>query len=142
MNKECYRCGKTYLLEEFPVNRRNKDGRHHLCKECKNYENRHAYRSRDKIKRYNKTAHQKRKERYYRILDKNAQKVCEECGYTSNYWAPFDFHHRDPSTKECQLSSMVRHKEETIVKEIAKCIVLCSNCHRLLHYKEQINEED
>jgi hypothetical protein len=45
-----------------------------------------------------------------------------------------DFHHRDPSTKIDTVGSMVRNATiEALKEEIAKCDVLCSNCHRKLH---------
>ena len=46
-----------------------------------------------------------------------------------------DFHHIDPSTKIEEVPLMV-HKGcsiQTILNEIAKCIVLCANCHRKEH---------
>ncbi len=140
--KKCYDCKKEFPIEDFPVNSSKRDGRHHLCKDCKNLRERKRRRSLEKTKRYNRKAHHKRKIRYYSILDKYREKKCEICEYVSEYWAPFDFHHRDPSTKEYEVSSMVRHTEEKIKKELDKCIVLCSNCHRLLHYQEVLNEEN
>lgn len=66
---------------------------------------------------------------------------CEHCG--NNDHRVFDFHHRDKSKKEGTVSEMAtcgRNSIETIKKEIDKCNVLCSNCHRILHY-EELKEE-
>ena len=43
-----------------------------------------------------------------------------------------EFDHRDPSTKEMSVSEMVRSKMgiERIKREIEKCDILCSNCHK------------
>jgi len=48
-----------------------------------------------------------------------------------------DFHHRDPKKKEIQLSAVVKEGwgKDRILKEIDKCDVLCSNCHKKLHAK-------
>lgn len=43
-----------------------------------------------------------------------------------------DFHHMDPSKKEFNLSKLLRSQEK-LANEVAKCVVLCSNCHRKLH---------
>jgi len=142
--KKCSTCGETYLLEEFPKNKKNKDGRHHDCKDCKNAKNRKAYRSKDKIARYNREAHQRRKERYYGIIKNylgTDNFTCSSCGYTYHTHAPFDWHHIDPSTKEYEVSSMVRHTEERIINELDKCVLLCSNCHRILHNEEDKKED-
>jgi len=47
-----------------------------------------------------------------------------------------DFHHRDPSNKKAKVSALVSdsYSLATIKAEIAKCDVICSNCHRVLHY--------
>jgi hypothetical protein len=43
-----------------------------------------------------------------------------------------DFHHLDPSTKDRPLAQAVNRgwSKERLLKEIAKCILVCSNCHR------------
>lgn len=43
-----------------------------------------------------------------------------------------EFHHRDPRKKKFNIS--VNHTVSQIKKEIAKCDVLCSNCHKKVHY--------
>ena len=45
-----------------------------------------------------------------------------------------DFHHVDPTQKKREVSILVRNSSiKTILKEISKCVVLCSNCHRKVH---------
>lgn len=61
--------------------------------------------------------------------------ACAECG--ENHTATLHFHHRDPQAKDFNLSEAVRkgYSIERIKREVAKCIVLCANCHAKLHYK-------
>ena len=43
-----------------------------------------------------------------------------------------DFDHRDPSTKAFALSGKVQLKSAaTLLGEVAKCDVVCANCHRV-----------
>ncbi len=58
--------------------------------------------------------------------------VCSHC----NQEFPdcvYDFHHVDSSQKEVTPSKILHNKYETIEKELSKCILLCSNCHRIEH---------
>lgn len=59
---------------------------------------------------------------------------CERCD--ENHPAVLDFHHKDPSEKEGNIGAMIHGacSKDKILEEISKCIVLCSNCHRKLHY--------
>ena len=43
-----------------------------------------------------------------------------------------DFHHVDPTTKSFTISNCIVGSRATLLKEIAKCIIVCSNCHRKL----------
>ncbi len=42
-----------------------------------------------------------------------------------------DFDHRDPSIKTRGVSAMMHQKTQTILDEIKKCDLICSNCHRI-----------
>jgi hypothetical protein len=45
----------------------------------------------------------------------------------------YDFHHMDPEEKDFTLGSWKFKCWETIVSELKKCVMLCSNCHREFH---------
>lgn len=49
------------------------------------------------------------------------------------------FHHRDPREKEITISEAMRRSfgRARILAEIAKCDVLCANCHVKLHARER-----
>lgn len=63
---------------------------------------------------------------------------CEKCG--EKHPATLDFHHLDPTTKEYNIGATIHMGNPAEVSkvwdEIAKCVVLCANCHRKEHWKE------
>lgn len=60
---------------------------------------------------------------------------CEICGYDSCI-AALEFHHINPDEKEFGIGTMgVTRSLETLKREADKCILLCCNCHRELHWK-------
>ncbi|MBX0349489.1 HNH endonuclease [Halomicroarcula pellucida] len=61
---------------------------------------------------------------------------CARCGETDP--ACLDFHHRDDADKEMTVSEMVTHgyAKSKLRAEMAKCVVLCANCHRKEHYEK------
>jgi hypothetical protein len=58
---------------------------------------------------------------------------CVDCGYNKCYGA-LDAHHLDELTKDFNISGAHCKSWKTIVKELEKCILLCSNCHRERHH--------
>jgi hypothetical protein len=48
----------------------------------------------------------------------------------------FDFHHLDPSTKDINFNIIRWKSWDVIKKELDKCVILCSNCHRIRHSNE------
>ena len=61
---------------------------------------------------------------------------CEVCGYNRCAWA-FDFHHKD-GNKENNVARIIHEgSKDKALKEAEKCILLCANCHRELHYKQR-----
>ena len=68
-----------------------------------------------------------------RDLSRSLMTPCEECGAFDV--AFMDWHHCDPADKTKSISVMVRSsKVADLLAEIDKCICLCSNCHRRLHF--------
>lgn len=60
---------------------------------------------------------------------------CQRCDY-DKCPAVLEFHHRDESDKEFTISAKGNTLAwDTILKELAKCDLLCANCHRELHYE-------
>lgn len=60
--------------------------------------------------------------------------ICNSCG--ENDVSCLDFHHKDPKNKDKSISIGIREWGITrLKKEISKCEILCSNCHRKLHSK-------
>ena len=65
---------------------------------------------------------------------------CEECG--ENHPACLDFHHTDPQEKEFAMGRVNKFLSIKLLQdEIAKCRVLCSNCHRKKHWNERNAEK-
>jgi hypothetical protein len=57
---------------------------------------------------------------------------CVDCNQSYHY-AAFDFHHLDPGTKEFGWVKMRLISKVKMLKELDKCALLCSNCHRIRH---------
>ncbi|HEV2112335.1 MAG TPA: hypothetical protein VGT99_13335 [Gammaproteobacteria bacterium] len=62
---------------------------------------------------------------------------CERCGYRKNY-AALTWHHLEPSEKsfELDLRAMSNRSDVVLREEIAKCRLLCANCHAETHHPE------
>jgi hypothetical protein len=73
------------------------------------------------------------------VIDALKSKPCADCKQT---YPPYvmDFDHLDASTKYRGVADMVGsgHSLENILKEIDKCELVCSNCHRIRTYKRRV----
>lgn len=66
---------------------------------------------------------------------------CEKC--KEDRWWVLDFHHTNPSEKEGGIARFLKSKGRVkILEEIKKCKILCSNCHRDLHYRHMVQLVD
>lgn len=52
-----------------------------------------------------------------------------------------DFDHREPGTKREAVSKLFKRGKKAVLAEIAKCDVVCANCHRLRTYRRRNHEE-
>jgi len=57
---------------------------------------------------------------------------CIKCGYNKCIEA-LDFHHTDKSKKDISFKSKRGWSWTRLKKELDKCILVCSNCHREIH---------
>lgn len=55
---------------------------------------------------------------------------CERCGTKTG---SFQFHHRDPSTKEFGILGNITKPLKPLIAEIEKCDILCVDCHKYIH---------
>lgn len=109
----CSKCGKSKDESEYWV---VKGYRRKECKRCA-LDIRNEYR-RKRVKDYKKMA-----------IDYLGGK-CSKCGYDKCNRA-LEFHHKDRTTKKYEISKIFhRLSWEEIKKELDKCILVCSNCHR------------
>jgi hypothetical protein len=61
---------------------------------------------------------------------------CRVCGYDKHHSA-LCFHHREPETKSFDICTGIASVSVlTLLAEIAKCDVLCANCHAIHHSLE------
>lgn len=59
---------------------------------------------------------------------------CSRCGY-NEYSGALEFHHINPEEKDFLINHVSFSNVETLKKELKKCELLCSNCHKVIHSK-------
>lgn len=62
---------------------------------------------------------------------------CKHCKLKikDSHYCVFEFHHLNPKIKDSNFEKIKYQKWDVIIKELDKCIMLCSNCHRMEHAK-------
>lgn len=127
MNKICTKCGLEKPIEEFVTRSRNKDGHTSVCKEChKKICIEYYLKHKDTIRKNSKIYLDKIK----KYIEDYKKCGCVMCGEKD--LACLDLHHL--TNKDFTISHQIRNKSiNTIIAEVNKCVVLCSNCHRKLH---------
>jgi hypothetical protein len=137
--KRCPGCDIVQPIGNFNKNVERVDGYQNYCRVCDNAQRRKWYgkeNNAETSREYNVAKRLSRRE-WLRALKATLQ--CEACGET--FAGALDFHHRDPSEKEFSISKMIGQTISItrIEAEIAKCTVLCSNCHRKLHHRDRLD---
>lgn len=132
----CCRCENDLVETEFRWRDKSTGIRHTICKACNKDKDRAYYlNNKDRKKKLKKAKAIRRvkKKKWYDEL--RAELKCVRCGYNKCVQA-LEFHHRDPNEKDAAVSDIVRkdYSKERALKEMAKCDVLCANCHREEHF--------
>lgn len=130
--KICSSCRLWKPLDAF--NRRSgaKDGRQWNCRACNAaYHRRNKRRINALVRERNKRVWGNNTRQLYAYLTRHP---CVDCGETDPVVLEFD-HLRD---KTRSIASLLRGwRWETVLAEIAKCDVVCANCHRRRTFKRQ-----
>ena len=123
--KQCCTCKQTKPLSDFNLLREAKDGGQYSCRECnKAYHYANWDRHMERIRARTKLRKAAAKAFMVEYL---ASHPCVDCGEADIVVLEFD-HLRD---KRANISALVGSSEIwRIVEEIAKCEVVCANCHR------------
>ncbi len=121
--KACTTCRQEKSLEDFSPDKRRADGRNPQCRRCQL--------DVKKLKRANNKT---------KAVEYHGGK-CKRCGIVSKCLDIYDFHHRDPAEKESSMNYLVNTDWNTMVKELDKCDLLCSNCHKITHWELRNGKE-
>ena len=69
------------------------------------------------------------------LNDIKTKSGCVKCGY-NEHPAALDFNHKDPSQKLGNIAEKAKSwSYKKLLDEVAKCEVLCANCHRIHSYE-------
>ena len=123
-----------------------------ICRTCHSVRQKSYYRKDARLRAFAKTRSKRWRhnnpERFKHFLNRwqdgnqkwvdnyRAERGCSRC--PEKDVACLEFHHRDPTQKDINVSAFVRRWSiERLSVEIAKCDVLCANCHRKHHRDER-----
>ena len=126
--KFCPKCSTEKLIEAFGKNKHKKLGVQDWCKECRKVYYRKYYKSRDRTK-YKQWKLSHKIKRLIHVGEYLKEHPCVDCNEGDPIVLEFD--HRDPKEKKGLISIMIYNSSlQDLNKEIAKCDVVCANCHR------------
>ena len=129
--KKCTICHKAKDKSEFNKKSSSNDGLQNKCRQCsRDFAKRHYNNNKSSYIEKNK---RHRKEKRFFINEIKKEMKCELCDEDET--CCLDFHHRDPKEKDFVLSMAASRgrSQDGILQEIAKCVVVCANCHRKIH---------
>jgi hypothetical protein len=92
----------------------------------------HKQKSKEHYQKYKQKYNERnqlQKQRTRSIISEAKQAGCSICN--ENEPACLDFHHL--GGKDMTVSAMLGMNDDRVKEEIAKCVVLCANCHRKHH---------
>lgn len=128
----CGHCTISQPEENFNFKNKLTGKRNTICKSCMRISRQKDYQNK-KERYFERLKNNKRKNREWFEQYKSTLK-CERC--PENHPGCLDFHHVNPEEKEGTVSQFAgqTYSIKKTLSEIEKCIVLCSNCHRKLHW--------
>lgn len=128
--KTCSSCRKDKPLEDFAWKSKQDNKRQSKCKQCYSEYNKAYYHAGERTKQIKRAQSNQRVIRQKYIAWKQAQS-CVVCGESAHEC--LELHHTDPTVKEYNPSDAILRGWKVFLQEAAKCVVVCSNCHKKIH---------
>lgn len=130
--KPCKGCKEVKSLDDFHDDPRNKDGKRNVCKVCMCQKARDSYqRNKESAKiRCAKAAKVRILERRKFVYSYLTEHPCVQCGESDPVVLEFDHIDRDIKDANICRAIWANWSMKRLLAEIAKCQVLCANCHR------------
>ena len=126
----CGRCQR--IKEEGEFHRSSSRGRQAWCKDCRKAYDADYHRSRASVRRKQAYRRHRALVEWYRSL-KDAP--CSDCGGRFHH-AAMHWDHLPGQAKRGDLGRLINgHSRQTILAEIAKCELVCANCHAVRTYE-------
>jgi len=122
MSKKCKQCKISKPLTQFSRSL-------HTTKSGEQREYWRPYCSKCYRERY-MAANKKKETERRAAVNKIKDVPCADCGGKFPPCA-MDFDHRDKSTKSFNVAQRIRGSVDTLMIEVAKCDIVCANCHRI-----------
>lgn len=136
LQKNCSKCKLLKPIEEFNFRYKSRGVRHGYCKDCGKLLTRSHYkRAKSRYMKRNAVSLAHRRQ----IVIQSKQKPCADCGIEYPYYV-MDFDHREGEIKKFSLYKIGGATEKVILAEIAKCAVVCSNCHRERTHQRRLSK--
>lgn len=130
----CNACDVDKPEEEFSWRYEGKK-RQTRCRLCMNEYNKKHYESNKKY--YVQKARESKKEMRNLIIDTKTDQPCADCKVTYPYYV-LDFDHLPGSDKAFTIGESVKRVgKRQMIDEIAKCDIVCANCHRIRTFNRQ-----
>jgi len=130
VRRTCIKCNCTKDIKEFRARKGIKDN---VCKTCVSTNNKAHYKA-------NKADYFKRNKLYkaeikQMVRDYKEESGCTDCKNRFPYYV-LEFDHLPGYEKKANIADMIngslaRQAKTQIIEEMAKCEVVCANCHRL-----------
>ena len=136
MNEEkiCTLCQLIKNIDDFDFKSKKKSIRHSACKDCRKSYNKQHYKDNknlylEKAKQNNKVY---KKRNYDFLIEFKKDKPCMDCGQLFPHYV-MDFDHLPSEVKKDNIAKIKNSSLSVSIlqKEIEKCELICSNCHRI-----------
>lgn len=127
--KICTKCNVEKDILEFRIRNKKKNTYQCWCKKCLSEYEKDVWRSSPERRKSNIEHGNKRRKRNGEFIAKYlADKKCKDCGEDDIVVLDFDhmLNKRFNISDACKMAYSIK----TIMKEIEKCEIVCSNCHR------------